>query len=98
MNKPMKILVTDDTEANLSLISTVVSKLGHKVIQARNGQEAVDLFQAEAPDMILMDVMMPVMDGYQATAEIRKLAGNKWVPVIFLSAKAQDSPMPPMAV
>lgn len=91
MNKPMKILVTDDTEANLSLISTVVSKLGHKVIQARNGQEAVDLFQAEAPDMILMDVMMPVMDGYQATAEIRKLAGNKWVPVIFLSAKAQDS-------
>lgn len=91
MNKPMKILVTDDTEANLALISTVVSKLGHKVIQARNGQEAVDLFQAEAPDMILMDVMMPVMDGYQATAEIRKLAGNKWVPVIFLSAKAQDS-------
>lgn len=91
MNKAMKILVTDDTDANLVLISAVVSKLGHQPIQARNGREAVDLFQAEAPDMILMDVMMPVMDGYQATAEIRKLAGNKWVPVIFLSAKAQDS-------
>lgn len=87
----MKILVTDDTEANLVLICSVVSKLGHQPIQARNGREAVDLFQAEAPDMILMDVMMPVMDGYQATAEIRKLASNKWVPVIFLSAKAQDS-------
>ena len=87
----MKVLVTDDTEANLALISAVVSKLGHQPIQARNGQEAVDMFRAEAPDMVLMDVMMPVMDGYQATAEIRKLAGNKWVPVIFLSAKSQDN-------
>lgn len=87
----MKVLVTDDTEANLTLICAVVTKLGHQPIQARNGQEAVDLFRTEAPDMVLMDVMMPVMDGYQATAEIRKHSGSKWVPVIFLSAKAQDT-------
>lgn len=90
MDKSLKILVTDDTEANLALISAFVEMLGHTPIQARNGQEAVDLFRTEEPDMVLMDVMMPVMDGYQATAEIRQLAGNKWVPVLFLSAKAQE--------
>jgi CheY-like chemotaxis protein/anti-sigma regulatory factor (Ser/Thr protein kinase) len=91
MDKPLNILVVDDTELNLALISTFISRLGHTAMLARNGQEAVDLYLESSPDMILMDVMMPVMDGYQATAEIRKLAGNKWVPVIFLSAKAQDS-------
>lgn len=90
MDKSLKILVTDDTEANLALISAFVEMLGHTAIQARNGQEAVDLFRTEEPDMVLMDVMMPVMDGYQATAEIRQLAGNKWVPVLFLSAKVQE--------
>ena len=91
MDKPLNILVVDDTEPNLALISAFISKLGHTAILARNGQEAVDTYRDSSPDMVLMDVMMPVMDGYQATAEIRKLAGNKWVPVIFLSAKAQDS-------
>ncbi|MDP2879262.1 MAG: SpoIIE family protein phosphatase, partial [Sulfuricella sp.] len=91
MDKPLNILVADDTETNLALISAFISRLGHTAILARNGQEAVDLYRNSSPDMVLMDVMMPVMDGYQATAEIRKLAGNQWVPVIFLSAKAQDS-------
>lgn len=91
MDKPLNILVVDDTEPNLALISAFISKLGHTAILARNGQEAIDLFRETAPDMVLMDVMMPVMDGYQATTEIKKLAGNKWVPVIFLSAAAQDS-------
>jgi CheY-like chemotaxis protein/anti-sigma regulatory factor (Ser/Thr protein kinase) len=91
MDKPLNILVVDDTEPNLVLISAFISKLGHTAILARNGQEAVDLYGDSSPDMVLMDVMMPVMDGYQATAEIRKRAGGKWVPVIFLSAKAQDS-------
>ena len=91
MDKPLNILVADDTETNLALISAFISRLGHTAILARNGQEAVDLYRNSSPDMVLMDVMMPVMDGYQATTEIRKLAGNKWVPVIFLSAKAQDS-------
>lgn len=91
MVKPLNILVVDDTETNLALISAFISRLGHATILARNGQEAIDLYRNSSPDMVLMDVMMPIMDGYQATAEIRKLAGDKWVPVIFLSAKAQDS-------
>jgi CheY-like chemotaxis protein len=90
VSKALKILIADDTEANLALVSLYITKLGHTAIQARDGQEAVALFQADPPDVVLMDVMMPVMDGYQATAEIKRLAGDKWVPVIFLSAKVQD--------
>lgn len=90
MHRKLKVLVVDDTELNLLLISKLITAEGHLAIPARNGREAVEMFAQEAPDIILMDVMMPVMDGYQATAEIRKQAGDKWIPVIFLSAKAQD--------
>ena len=90
MEKQLKILVVDDTKLNLSLITKVVSSEGHIAIIAQNGEEAVEKYLSEAPDLILMDVMMPVMDGYQATEKIRELAGGKWIPVIFLSAKAQD--------
>ncbi|MBS4096144.1 MAG: SpoIIE family protein phosphatase [Sulfuricella sp.] len=90
MPKKLKVLVVDDTELNLLLISKLITAEGHLAVAARNGQEAVDMFLRESPDLILMDVMMPVMDGYEATTRIRKLAGEKWIPVIFLSAKAQD--------
>ena len=53
MEKPLNILVVDDTEPNLALISAFISKLGHTAILARNGQEAVDLFRETAPDMVL---------------------------------------------
>lgn len=91
MKKQMKVLVVDDTEPNLLLISKFISKLGHQAVLARNGLEAVRQFQSESPDLILMDVMMPEMDGFEATARIRVLAPNKWVPIIFLTAKAQDA-------
>lgn len=90
VQKKLKVLVVDDTELNLLLISKLITAEGHVAVPARNGREAVELFAVESPDLILMDVMMPVMNGYEATVEIRKLAGEKWIPVIFLSAKAQD--------
>ncbi|MFA7239499.1 MAG: SpoIIE family protein phosphatase [Sulfuricellaceae bacterium] len=90
MDKRLKVLVVDDTDLNLALITKVVASEGHDAITAKNGEEAVAQYLSEAPDLILMDVMMPVMDGYQATAKIRELAKGKWIPVIFLSAKAQD--------
>ena len=83
---PLKILVVDDTPANLTLLQTVLSTVGHIVISAVNGEEAVEKFQADAPDLILMDVMMPVMDGIEATRRIRALNTGRWVPIIFLSA------------
>lgn len=86
--KKLKILAVDDTEMNLGLLERFCRKLEHELITAVNGQEAIERFESEQPDLILMDVMMPVMDGYEATREIRKRSGEKWIPIIFMSAKA----------
>jgi DNA-binding response OmpR family regulator len=86
--KPLKVLAVDDTEMNISLLERFLSKLGHEMIVATNGQEAVERFETEQPDLILMDVMMPVMDGYEATRQIRQRSGDQWVPIIFMSAKS----------
>lgn len=91
MSKQLKILVVDDTEPNLLLVSKFINKLGHQTILARNGVEAVQRYLEESPDLVLMDVMMPEMDGYEATARIRELSPNKWVPIMFLTAKSQDA-------
>lgn len=86
--KKLKILAVDDTEMNLNLLERFFRKQGHEIITAENGQQAIDRFEADRPDLILMDVMMPVMDGYEATREIRKRSGDQWIPIIFMSAKA----------
>ena len=85
--KTLKILAVDDTEMNLNLLARFFSRKGHEMITATNGQEAIERFESEQPDLILMDVMMPVMDGYEATREIRQRSGEKWIPIIFMSAK-----------
>jgi DNA-binding response OmpR family regulator len=87
-SKQLKILAVDDTEMNLALLERFIRKQGHQLVTARNGEEGVARFEAENPDLILMDVMMPVMDGYEATRQIRQRSGDRWLPIIFMSAKA----------
>ncbi|MBI5938733.1 MAG: fused response regulator/phosphatase [Betaproteobacteria bacterium] len=84
----LKILIVDDTPANARLVETVVSRMGHATLIAENGQQALDLFEAHEPDLVLMDVMMPVMDGIAATKALRKRlqATHRWVPILLLSA------------
>ncbi len=82
----LSVLVVDDVENNLALLSRLVSRLGHKVVLARDGAEAIARFQDGDPDLILMDIQMPVMDGFQTTAQIRALQGSRWVPVIYVTA------------
>jgi len=91
MQERLKVLVVDDAEENVTLLCRFVERMGHDVVVARDGQQALDMFQSEAPDMVLMDVMMPVMNGFEATRHIRALPGNRWVPVILLTALAQDT-------
>ncbi|MDP2794678.1 MAG: fused response regulator/phosphatase [Sulfurisoma sp.] len=87
---PLKVLVVDDAAANRRIVSVFLKKMGHEVVLAENGAQAVDTFQAEQPDLVLMDVMMPVMDGFDATRRIKALCGDRWVPVVFLSALDKD--------
>jgi CheY-like chemotaxis protein/signal transduction histidine kinase len=87
---PLKILIADDETMNRMLLSAILSKDGHRVVEACNGAEAVDVFVREQPDIVLMDVMMPVMDGYETTRRIKQVAGERFVPVIFLTALSDE--------
>ncbi len=84
----MKILIAEDDQYIREGLQTLLSGEGYEVIPAADGGEAIDLFKAEAPDFIVLDIMMPEKDGYQMCREIRQL--NKTVPVIFLSAKSEE--------
>ncbi len=84
-------LIADDELSNRVILRALIRKLGYEVIQAENGVEAVELFTHYHPDLVLMDVMMPISDGYQATAKIKELSGDRFVPVIFLTAMTDEA-------
>lgn len=76
-NRSLNILIVDDTEENRILLNAYLKNTPHKLYFAENGQQAVDVFKKEILDLIFMDIQMPVMDGFQATEEIRKLEEQK---------------------
>lgn len=86
-----RILIADDDAVQRMIAAKVVKGLGHEPVLARDGQEAIDLFVERGADLVLMDIMMPRVDGLQALARIKELAGNRWVPVICLSGLEQDA-------
>lgn len=87
----MKILVVDDDLTNRLVLKAMLEKDSHDVVLAEDGEQGVALFESERPDMVLMDVMMPVMDGYGATRLIKEKSANYFVPVIFITAVTEDS-------
>ena len=82
----MKVLIVDDEQANRLILQAMLKKSEHEVVEACDGQEAIELFVEHQPDLVLMDVMMPVMDGYEATRIIKEKSGTNFIPVIFLTA------------
>lgn len=82
----LKILVADDTDADRLILETIVRKEGHQVFSARNGLEAVEIFRQERPDIVLLDALMPELDGFDAARQIKELAGDELVPIIFLTS------------
>ena len=86
MNSPLTILIAEDSAVDRMLLSKIVQKQGHQVLLAVNGAEAVELFIRERPHLVLMDALMPVMDGFEATRQIKALAGEVLVPIIFLTS------------
>lgn len=84
------VLVTDDIAESRQMVMDMLGSLGFATVEAGNGQEAIDKAQAERPDLILMDEVMPVMTGQQAIARLRELPGSKDIPIIAVSASASD--------
>ena len=86
----LSILIAEDSPVDRMLLSTIVGKQGHRVLTAADGQEAVALFQQERPQLVLMDALMPVMDGFEAARQIKRLAGDELVPIIFLTSLSEN--------
>lgn len=86
-----KILIVEDEKDIRQLVIYTLQYAGYQVIAGVNGEEAVALAQQERPDLILMDVRMPRMDGYQAAQQIKNDETTRHIPIVFLSAKGQES-------
>ena len=83
---PKKVLIVDDKAKNIKILELLCGSLHLHTLKAFNGQEAVDMAQTHLPDIILMDVMMPVMDGFEATKVLKNMEETKYIPVIIVTA------------
>jgi DNA-binding response OmpR family regulator/anti-sigma regulatory factor (Ser/Thr protein kinase) len=86
----LSILIAEDGAADRMLLAAIVRRQGHRVTTAANGAEAISLFERERPQLVLMDALMPVMDGFEAAQQIKRLAGNELVPIIFLTSLTEN--------
>ncbi len=86
-----KILVVDDSKTQVQSIIKILKKHGHETLSAEDGDSAVSVARSELPDLILMDVVMPGLNGFQATRHITKTEGTQHIPVIILSSKDQET-------
>ncbi|MEQ8676628.1 MAG: response regulator [Aggregatilineales bacterium] len=83
-----KILVVEDNEMNLDMLSRRLSRRGFEIVIATDGAQGVSLATEEMPDLILMDMSLPVLDGWQATRQIKANPDTKHIPIIALTAHA----------
>jgi twitching motility two-component system response regulator PilH len=87
--KKMRVLIVDDSPTEMHILSNIMEKLGHAVITADNGEQGVITAKDTKPDLILMDVVMPGINGFQATRQLNKSDETKDIPVIIVSTKDQ---------
>lgn len=86
-----RILIVDDSPSQLMGIRRIVEKLGHDALTAEDGAAGVEAAKREIPDLILMDVVMPNLNGFQATRSITREPTTKHIPVILVTTKDQDT-------
>lgn len=89
-NKSVKILIVDDEQDIIDLLTYNLKKEGYEVVSAQNGKQALKAAILELPDLILMDVMMPEMDGIETCRQIRDRASLKNTPIVFLTARSEE--------
>jgi len=83
-----KILIVEDNEMNRDMLSRRLERKGFLVVMAEDGQKGVDMSKSESPDLILMDLSLPVMDGWEATSTIKADSETNSIPIIVLTAHA----------
>lgn len=85
-NSDFTVLIVDDVDANVLLLKLLISKAGYKTLSAYNGKDALEIVMEHNPDLILLDIMMPVMDGHQVAKRLKEIPEKAEIPIIFLSA------------
>jgi two-component system alkaline phosphatase synthesis response regulator PhoP len=88
---PKKILAVDDERHIVRLVQVNLERAGYQVVTAFDGKEALQKVESENPDLVVLDVMMPYMDGFEVLQTLRKNQSTRDLPVIMLTAKAQDA-------
>lgn len=84
-NIPQSVLVVDDSALNIRVISNIISPLGYSIHTAKSGVNALKFLTEHSPDIILMDIRMPKMDGFECCARIKSIASRAHIPIIFIS-------------
>ena len=85
-----KILIVEDNEMNRDMLSRRLTRRGYEIVVARDGQEGLDKMRSEMPDLVLMDMGLPVLDGWQATSQAKASDDISGIPVIALTAHALE--------
>ena len=86
-----KILIVEDNEMNRDMLSRRLGRKGFDIVIAEDGAQGVDMANSESPDLILMDMSLPVLDGWEATKKIKSAESTGSIPIIALTAHAMDS-------
>lgn len=86
----MKILIADDSKLSRAKLVSALLKLGHDTLEAQSGEEAIELFKTGHPDLVILDVVMGGMSGFECATKIRKINQKDWIPIIFLSSTIDD--------
>jgi two-component system cell cycle response regulator DivK len=83
-----KILLVEDNEMNLDMLSRLLTRRGYEIVNATSGDKGIELALSETPDLILMDMSLPVIDGWEATRRIKTATSTRTIPIIALTAHA----------
>ena len=86
-----RILVVDDSPTEIVVFKKILEKQGYQILVAKDGQEGVEMAKQELPDLILMDVVMPVLNGFQATRQLKNHEPTSKIPVIMVTTKDQQT-------
>ncbi len=85
------ILIADDSQTEIYVLQKILEKHNHQIITAEDGLQAIEVAQNENPDLIIMDVVMPNLNGFQATRRLSKAAETAHIPIIIVSSKNQET-------